>query len=269
MLSQIADGVWVHESETLQSNGVVVQGRGGVLLIDPGLTHDEIACLANDIEELGQPVVAGFSTHPHWDHVLWSDKLGDAPRWGTARGAAEIAAFLSNPNWKVDIPEEFPPEIADEVPLDLLGQITGLPAEAAEVPWDGPTIRIIEHQAHSQGHAALLIEEPRVLVVGDMLSDGLIPMLDLSAGDAVESYLDGLRLLAGVADRTDVLVPGHGSAGSGDELRARIVLDRAYVEALRQGGGSDDPRLQPSAPNGEWLPSVHEWQAQQLAGKET
>jgi glyoxylase-like metal-dependent hydrolase (beta-lactamase superfamily II) len=41
----------------------------------------------------------------------------------------------------------------------LFGLITGLPAGMAQVPWDGPYIRIIEHQGHAAGHAALLIEE--------------------------------------------------------------------------------------------------------------
>jgi glyoxylase-like metal-dependent hydrolase (beta-lactamase superfamily II) len=58
---------------------VVVQGRTGVLLIDPGITGDEVSCLANDLNELGQPVVTGFSTHPDWDHVLWHAELGEAP----------------------------------------------------------------------------------------------------------------------------------------------------------------------------------------------
>ena len=36
MLTQVAAGVLVHQSELLQNNAVVVQGRAGVLLIDPG-----------------------------------------------------------------------------------------------------------------------------------------------------------------------------------------------------------------------------------------
>ena len=38
MLTPIADGVLVHESEFLQSNAVVVQGREGVLLVCPRST---------------------------------------------------------------------------------------------------------------------------------------------------------------------------------------------------------------------------------------
>ena len=266
MLRQVAEGVLIHESEFIQSNAVVVQGRAGVLLIDPGIQGDEMAALANDLRELGQPVVAGFSTHPHWDHLLWHAKLGEVPRYGTARCAADIRDLLSNADWKARVAEMLPPDIAEEIPLDLFGLITGLPAKTARIPWDGPKVRIIEHQAHAPGHAALLIEERRVLVAGDMLSDILIPFLDLSAADPIEDYLVALRLLESVADDVDVFIPGHGSVGGADQVRVRIEQDRAYVHALRDAGVPDDPRVGPSATFGkEWLPGVHEWQRQQLA----
>jgi glyoxylase-like metal-dependent hydrolase (beta-lactamase superfamily II) len=244
-----------------------VQGRAGVLLIDPGITGDEMACLASDLSELGQPVVAGFSTHPDWDHVLWHAKLGEAPRYGTARCAASMRDLLSDADWKARVAEGLPPEIAEEIPLDLFGLITGLPAETARIPWDGPTVRIVEHQAHAQGHAALLIEERGVLVAGDMLSDVLIPMLDLNdTADPIEDYLAALRLLEGVAGDVDVLVPGHGSIGGADQVRARIEQDRAYVHALRDGHDPSDPRIGPSAkPGWEWVSDVHNGQAQRLA----
>ena len=266
MLRQVAQGVLIHESEFLQSNGVVVQGRAGVLLIDPGIQGSEMACLAKDLSELGQPVVAGFSTHPHWDHLLWHPALGTATRYGTARCAASVQDQQSDPDWKAHESEELPPEIADDVPIDLLGLITGLPAETTAIPWDGPTVRILEHQAHAPGHAALLIGEGRVLVAGDMLSDVLIPMLDLNAAEPVEDYLAALQLLEDVAADVDVVVPGHGSIGGGDQLRTRIDLDRTYVRALRDDAPVSDPRIGPSAREGwEWVADVHEGQRQALA----
>jgi glyoxylase-like metal-dependent hydrolase (beta-lactamase superfamily II) len=265
MLEQVAEGVLVHQSELLQNNTVVVQGRGGVLLVDAGITGGEMACLANDLGRLGQPVVAGFSTHPDWDHVLWHAELGEAPRYGTARCAAFMEDLRSNADWKARAAAGLPPEIAEETPLDLFGIITGLPAGTAQIPWDGPEVRIVEHPAHAPGHAALLIEERGVLVAGDMLSDVLIPMLDDTA-DALEDYLFGLRLLEDVADGLDVLVPGHGSVARGDELRARVAQDRAYVHALRDGRAPDDPRLGLSAkPGWEWVSDIHEGQARRLA----
>jgi glyoxylase-like metal-dependent hydrolase (beta-lactamase superfamily II) len=268
MLRQVADGVLIHRSELLQNNTVVVRGRAGVLLIDPGITGSEMACLANDLRELGQPVVAGFSTHPDWDHVLWHAAFGDPPRYGTARCAAFMEELLSDADWKARVAGGLPMEIAEEVPLELFGLITGLPAGTAKIPWDGPEVRIIDHPAHAQGHAALLIEGPGVLVAGDMLSDILMPFPDLDAADPIEDYLVGLRLLEDVADDVDVLVPGHGSVCGADQVRARIQLDRAYVHALRDGHAPDDPRIGPSATFGkDWLPGVYEWQVQRLANK--
>jgi glyoxylase-like metal-dependent hydrolase (beta-lactamase superfamily II) len=160
-----------------------------------------------------------------------------------------------------------PADIVDHVPLDLLGDITGLPAGADRIPWDGPTVRIVEHQAHAPGHAALLIEERGVLVAGDMLSDVLIPMLDLNGtADPIEDYLAALRLLEGVAGDVDVVVPGHGSVGGAGQAHARIDLDRAYVHALRDAHDPSDPRIGPSAkPGWEWVSDVHNGQTHRLA----
>jgi glyoxylase-like metal-dependent hydrolase (beta-lactamase superfamily II) len=229
-----------------------------------------MACLAKDVSESGQTVVAGFSTHPHWDHVLWHARFGAAPRYGTARCAADIRGQMSGPQWKASIAEWIPPDIAEQMSWDLFGLITGLPAETVRIPWDGPQVRIIEHQAHARGHAALLIEERGVLVAGDMLSDVLIPMLDLddTTADPIEDYLAALRLLEGTAGDAGVLVPGHGSVGGADQVRARIDQDRAYVDALRDGGVPSDPRVGPSAKSGwDWVSGVHERQLQQLAGR--
>jgi glyoxylase-like metal-dependent hydrolase (beta-lactamase superfamily II) len=263
MLRQVAPGVSVHESKFCQSNAVVVRGRDGVLLVDAGVHGEELACLANDLSDSGQTVVAGFSTHPHWDHLLWHASFGAAPRYATALCATTARDRLAGgiDRTRVGIPED--------VPLDLLGKITGLPAATAQIPWDGPLVRILEHRAHASGHAALLIEEHRVLIAGDMLSDVLVPMLDLSgAADPIGDYLAALLLLEGVAGGVDLLVPGHGSVGGAEQMPARIGRDRAYVLALRDGQAIADPRIGPSAkPGWEWVNDVHEGQLRRLPAR--
>ena len=111
-----------------------------------------------------------------------------------------------------------------------------------------------------------MIEARGVLVAGDMLSDVLIPMLDLNGtADPIEDYLTALRLLEEVAGNVDVVVPGHGSVGGADQLRARIDQDRAYMQALRAGKDPSDPRIDPSAkPGWEWVSDVHAGQVQRL-----
>ncbi|WP_436502001.1 MBL fold metallo-hydrolase [Actinokineospora sp. HUAS TT18] len=267
MLTQVAEGVLVHQSELLRNNTAVVLGPAGVLLVDAGITGDEMACLANDLRESGLPVVAGFSTHPDWDHVLWHPELGEAPRYGTARCAAAMRDLLANADWKSRVAEGLPPEIAEETPLDLFGRITGLPVGATRIPWEGPEIRVIEHPAHSPGHAALLIEGRRVLVAGDMLSDLFVPMLDDATGtnDPIEDYLVGLRLFEDVADKVDIVIPGHGSVGRADQVRARINQDRAYLHALRDGEVPDDQRISSPEPGWEWVSDIHEGQRLRFA----
>jgi glyoxylase-like metal-dependent hydrolase (beta-lactamase superfamily II) len=262
VLRQVADGVLIHVSEFVESNTVVVQGQEGVLLVDPGIHADELACLASDLADSGQTVVAGFSTHPHWDHLLWTAGLGEAPRYATTRCADTAKARLSG---GVTADMAAAAGIPHDVPLELLGQVIGLPSGAAQILWDGPAVRIIEHQAHARGHAALLIEEHGVLVAGDMLSDVLVPMLDLGAADPVEDHLAALRLLEGVAGDVDVLIPGHGSVGDSEEIRARIAQDRAYAQALRDARLPSDRRIGPSAKQGwDWVAGVHEGQVQRL-----
>jgi glyoxylase-like metal-dependent hydrolase (beta-lactamase superfamily II) len=269
MLRQVADGVLIRQSDFMESNTVVVQGGSGVLLVDPGIRADEIADLVSDLREGGHTVAAGFSTHPHWDHLLWHPGLGEEPRYGTARCAATIHARLADPQWKAAVVGMIPPDLADHVPLDdLFGRIVGLPVETARIPWDGPDVRIIEHQGHAPGHAALLIEERRVLIAGDMLSDVLIPILNMLAPDPVEDYLTALQLVEDAAADVEVVVPGHGSPGRGDQVQVRIDQDRAYVLALRDGRDPSDSRIGPSAQDGwEWVAGLHERQLQHLTQK--
>jgi glyoxylase-like metal-dependent hydrolase (beta-lactamase superfamily II) len=261
MLKPITAHVLVHQSEWCESNTIVVQGDSGVLLIDPGIHGYELGELASDLSGSGHAILAGFSTHPHWDHMLWDPDFGTAPRLATARAASTARERLAGgiDARRLGIPED--------VPLELLGKISGLPDGATQIPWDGPTVRIIEHQAHSPGHAALVVEEDGVLVAGDMLSDVFIPMLDLmGAADPIEDYLTTLRLFEGVASSITFVVPGHGSVGSTDQLRERIEQDRAYVLALRDGRDPGDPRIGPHAkPGWEFVADVHTRQVARLA----
>src|SRR4029453_16131102 len=93
MLNQVADGVWVRQSEWVWSNAIVGRGGDGLILVAPGIDGSDLDELADDVERLGIPVAAGFSTHLHWDHLLWHSRFGDVPRYATldaARAASGV-----------------------------------------------------------------------------------------------------------------------------------------------------------------------------------
>ena len=242
MLNQVADGVWVRQSEWVSSNAVVVRGDDGLILVDPGIDGSDLNQLADDLDRLDVPVVAGFSTHPHWDHLLWHSRFGDVPRYATS--AAAHAADQARERG-----QQMAAESASGIALELLGLVTPLPADGGPVPGE-----VVEHQAHAVGHAALLLADRGVLLAGDMLSDLLIPLLDPRRPDQVSSYAAALDRLEEAAGHVDVLIPGHGAVAHGPEIAARLAADRAYIDALRRGEEPADARLGPAT---DWLSGPH------------
>ena len=241
MLSQVADGVWVRQSEWVWSNATVVRGDSGLILVDPGINGSDLNQLADDVDQLGIPVVAGFSTHPHWDHLLLHSRFGDVPRYATA-GCAQAASDAR------ERAQAMAAESASGIPLELIGLLTPLPADGGAMPGE-----IIEHEAHATGHAAVLLADRGVLLAGDMFSDVLIPLLDARRPDQVGAYEAALERLSAAARNVDVLVPGHGAVAEGPEVAARLAADHAYIDALRRGEEPVDARLAQ-----DWLAGPHQ-----------
>jgi hypothetical protein len=50
MLNQVADGVWVRQSEWVWSNAIAVRGEGGLILVDPGIDGSDPSQLADDLD---------------------------------------------------------------------------------------------------------------------------------------------------------------------------------------------------------------------------
>jgi glyoxylase-like metal-dependent hydrolase (beta-lactamase superfamily II) len=250
MLTQVADGVWVRQSEWVWTNSIAVRGEDGLILVDPGIEGSELDELADHVDRLGLPVVAGLSTHAHWDHLVWHPRFGDVPRYATP-AAAQVGAETREQQ-QAGAAEE-----ATGVPLELIALVTPLPADGGPVPGE-----IIEHQAHAVGHAAILLADRGVLLAGDMLSDVLIPLLDFRQDDQVGAYETALDRLGEAVRHVDVVVPGHGAVAEGPEVAARLAADRAYIDALRRGEEPVDARL-----GQDWLSGIHRSNLEQARGR--
>jgi len=239
VLTEVAPGVWTATAEIWTSlTTVTVAEDGSCLVVDPGITVAEIAEIAREIGDRGWSVAAGFATHPHWDHVLWSPAWGAVPRWSTTTGAAHARAVMAH-----NLAESG--AAAPGHDPDLIGRLTPLPDGVRTLPWDGPRAVVVPHEAHCPGHAGLVLPETRVLLAGDLLSDLEIPLLDVAATDPIADYRAGLDALESAAreHRVSVLVPGHGHVGDAAELTRRLARDRAYLDTLEAHRPSDDARL--------------------------
>jgi glyoxylase-like metal-dependent hydrolase (beta-lactamase superfamily II) len=245
VLTEIASGVFVTTSEfCLTTSTVVAAADGSCLLVDPGVTVAEITGLAQALSARGLRPVVAWSTHPHWDHVLWHTSLGDdVPRYAAPAAAriaeTERAGLIKGVQ-----------ATAPGYDLALFGQLTPLTADA--MPWDGPAAELIVHNAHAPGHGALYLPVTGVLIAGDMCSDVEIPLLDTAEGDPLGDYRTGLSRLSAVPDVRHV-VPGHGHVGDGYEFRRRVAVDTAYLDELERGKLFEDPRITPG-----WMRAAHD-----------
>jgi glyoxylase-like metal-dependent hydrolase (beta-lactamase superfamily II) len=211
----------------LTTTTVLADGDG--LVVDPGVTVAELASLAAALGARGLRPRAGWSTHPHWDHLLWCRELGDVPRYAApaavAAAGAGRAALLRQA--RRDAPGHDPGQF---------GRLTPLPAGAGAVPWDGPQARAVLHDGHAPGHGALFLPGTGTLIAGDMCSDAEIPLLDLDSPDPLGGYRAGLR---------------------------RLAADRDYLGALAQRRRFTDPRL-----TQRWLRATHTRQLRYVSGRQ-
>ena len=258
-LTAISPAVRLTSSALYRTASGVVAGRdGAVLLVDPGVLPDELSGLAAELTAAGLRPAAGVATHAHWDHVLWAEGLGAAPRFAT-RATVELVAARRR-----DLVERPLAEWGDEhyvrFDTELAGRLEAAPADGT-IPWPGPPVRLVPAGGHCPGHAAVLVEYDRVLFAGDMVSELEVPLPEWELEpDPLGAYRRGLDALAGLAG-VALVVPGHGSPGDAAELRRRVDADRRYLDALEAavapvaaaGGdaeaavaaaaGVDDPRL--------------------------
>jgi glyoxylase-like metal-dependent hydrolase (beta-lactamase superfamily II) len=248
---EIAPGVLVATSDLLTCTSTVVAASdGGCLVIDPAVSVADLAALAADLDGAGLRPRAGFATHAHWDHVLWSRALGDVPRY--AAPAAVADAGSRRPRMISQAQDAAPGHDPE-----LIGRLTALPAGAGHIPWDGPAAQVIVHDGHAPGHGAVFIPDAGVLVAGDMLSDIEIPILDTLADDPLGDYRTGLERLASVRGVRWV-VPGHGHVADAGEFRRRLDADTRYLDLLAVGEPFDDPRC-----TVKWQRDWHEHQLQE------
>lgn len=251
-LREIAPGVLVATAEKYATvSTVVTDGAGGCLVVDPAVSVTEVAGLAADLAGAGLTPRAGFATHPHWDHLLWSRELGaGVPRYASA-DAVRVAERER---------EGLISGVEEAAPGHDLGLFSRLvPLAGDTIPWDGPEAQVIVHDGHAPGHGAVFLPGTGVLLAGDMLSDTEIPILDFGEPGQLASYRTALERL-GAVPGVRWLVPGHGHLTDGAGFRQRLAADQRYLDQLTAGQPFEDPRC-----TADWLRAVHAAQLRAVA----
>ena len=82
MIEQLASNLWVQQSAWLEFNAGIFVSQNQALLIDPGITPDEVDSIRNFVLDKGWDIVGIYLTHWHWDHIVGPERIPNVPVYG-------------------------------------------------------------------------------------------------------------------------------------------------------------------------------------------
>jgi glyoxylase-like metal-dependent hydrolase (beta-lactamase superfamily II) len=243
------------EASLWETTSLLVHAEGESLVVDPAITTDEVAAIAEKAIDLGAPVRHVLITHVHWDHVCGIGSFPDAvvamsteTAEAVTSGAAAESVRTAAEAHGVEVPGSLRVDRAIERGTALsLG------------PFTVETFPLLGHADDTTGFR---LREYGLLLVGDHLSAVEFPFATSPA--AYRITLAGLIELLR-EDPPATVVPGHGPPLDVAEALAVAEADLAYlrslhgavVETLRHGGTREEAHAaalavgvpRPSAPD--------------------
>jgi glyoxylase-like metal-dependent hydrolase (beta-lactamase superfamily II) len=223
--------VVVVTSRVWQTTCTLVRSGEEAFCVDSPVLPDELELLPAVAQQSRFTVVGLLATHADWDHLLAGYGFPEASL-GTAGSTAE--ALQRRPG---DAQREMR-RFDDDHYVERPGPLVLPAAQALPVPGrcglGDAELELHPAEGHTGDGMAIWIPWASVLACGDYLSSVGIPVLN--RGGSIEAYLDTLTRLEPLVQSADWVVPGHGEPLDGQRALAILREDRAYLEALREGG---------------------------------
>ncbi|MEZ0074133.1 cyclase [Planotetraspora sp. GP83] len=220
------DGTW------WVNNAGAVAGDDGVLIVDTCATERRTRRFLRAVAEAtgDAPCADGGEHSPARDHTYGNSLLPEQTVifWHEAMRDALLADRLTDgcpPIW-APVPDWG--DVTRRVPSVVFRSGLTLHSGTRRVE-----VRHPGYAAHTAGDVVAWLPEERVLFVGDLLFNGLTPLVLMGS---LEGALKSLNWLAGF--EAEHIVPGHGPlADWADAERLVLNLHRAYADAA---GGEVD-----------------------------
>jgi glyoxylase-like metal-dependent hydrolase (beta-lactamase superfamily II) len=213
------------------NNVVALAGDGGSLLIDCG-----DAAHAQDVLELAGNVKIVINTHWHLESTGANEAM--------AKAGAKIVSHVNTKLWMTqEIIHDwekkiFPPRAKEAFPTETFyttGKTTfgGEPVEYGLMP-----------MAHTDGDIYIYFTQSNVLVAGDVVQAGRLPILDFPTGGWIGGMQEAHRTLLRIANDATKIVPATGPVMTKAEVQANLdVLTKVreqLVKLMKQGKGVND-----------------------------
>lgn len=222
------------ESALWQTSSLLLAARGEAVLVDPGISAEEVGRVRDRASELGARVTSVLATHADWDHVCGIAAFPDAEATMGEQAAERVVSRFADEG-VARRAAAYGLRIAGEPRVDR----TFKPGTAVRV---GPfVVETLALAGHTPDGVAYRFREPDLLAVGDHLSAAEFPFATSTA--AYRATLEALIELL-QRDPPARVVPGHGPELSVAEALAIAEADLAYLRALhaavRNAAGRDE-----------------------------
>jgi glyoxylase-like metal-dependent hydrolase (beta-lactamase superfamily II) len=224
------------------SNGGIIAGRDGVLVVEGFYSDEGSAWLAAQVRELtGREPSHVVVTHYHADHTRGLAGLSD----GRPDDVAPLR-MLTTPKTRELLVEKQEPVIPEADIAD-----TG---EGKSIDLGGMRVRVVPRLGHTPSDVTVELEEPRVVFCGDLVWNGMFP----NYVDAIPSHLtEHCEAILGRQGTT--YVPGHGDLGDAASLDPYLGVIRDIEKSARRAVEKGTPAAEAAAEYevpeslGEWM----------------
>ena len=213
------------------NNIVSLAGDGGSLLVDCG-----DAAHAQDVLELTGSVKTVFNTHWHLESTGANDAM--------AKAGAKLVSHVHTELWMTQEiihdweKKVFPPRAKEALPTETF-YTTGKTTFGGE-----PVEYGLMLVAHTDGDIYVHFPQSNVLVAGDVLQPGRLPMLDWPTGGWLGGMQEAHRTVLRLANDTTKIIPGSGPVMTKADVQASLdlltKLREQLVKLIKQGKGAQD-----------------------------
>jgi glyoxylase-like metal-dependent hydrolase (beta-lactamase superfamily II) len=217
------------------NNIVALAGDGGSLLVDCGdAAHAQD--VLNTVLKLAGPVKTVINTHWHLESTGGNDVM--------AKAGAKLVSHVNTELWMTQEiihdweKKTYPPRAKQAIPTETF-------YTTAKTTFAGEPIEYgIMPVAHTDGDIYVHFTQSNVLVAGDVVQPGRLPLLDWRCGGWIGGMQEAQRTLLRLANDTTKIIPGSGPVMTKADLQASLDtvtrLREQLVKLLKQGKGAQD-----------------------------
>ena len=213
------------------NNIVALAGDGGNLIVDCGDPAH-----AQDVARLAGPVKTAINTHWHLESTGGNDVM--------AKAGAKLVSSVSTELWMTQEiihdweKKTFPPRAKEARPTETF-------YTTAKTMFGGESVEYgLMPMAHTDGDIYVYFRQSNVLVTGDAVQPGRLPLLDWRCDGWIGGMQAAQRTLLEIANDSSKIVPGSGPVMTKADLQANLdtvtKIREHLVKLMKQGMGAQD-----------------------------